>query len=171
MDEIALPGLDAEEVSRDKQVQVTPVKKGYRITATESGVLRIPLDPDMKNGTLYFRFQVENHTADPVVISANGRRNKLSGLDAPYPNENNVFSYMLKEKGRDKYISLKLSAGTYDLTDIACYRFPTTLFQKKQVQSATLLPEEQWNKTVYSVVQLLQEKMVISLLLFQCKTD
>ena len=53
---------------------------------------------------------------------------------------------MLKEKGRDKYISLKLSAGTYDLTDIACYRFPTTLFQKKQVQSATLLPEEQWNK-------------------------
>lgn len=146
MDEIALPGLDAEEVSRDKQIQVTPVKKGYRITATESGVLRIPLDPDMKNGTLYFRFQVENHTADPVVISANGRRNKLSGLDAPYPNENNVFSYMLKEKGRDKYISLKLSAGTYDLTDIACYRFPTTLFQKKQVQSATLLPEEQWNK-------------------------
>ena len=146
MDEIVLPGLDAEEVSRDKQIQVTPVKKGYRITATESGVLRIPLDPDMKNGTLYFRFQVENHTADPVVISANGRRNKLSGLDAPYPNENNVFSYMLKEKGRDKYISLKLSAGTYDLTEIACYRFPTTLFQKKQVQSATLLPEEQWNK-------------------------
>ena len=146
MDEIALPGLDAEEVSRDKQIQVTPVKKGYRITATESGVLRIPLDPDMENGTLYFRFQLENHTADPVVISANGRRNKLSGLDAPYPNENNVFSYMLKEKGRDKYISLKLSAGTYDLTDIACYRFPTTLFQKKQVQSATLLPEEQWNK-------------------------
>ena len=48
MDEIALPGLDAEEVSRDKQIQVTPVKKGYRITATESGVLRIPLDPDMK---------------------------------------------------------------------------------------------------------------------------
>ena len=70
MDEIALPGLDAEEVSRDKQIQVTPVKKGYRITATESGVLRIPLDPDMKNGTLYFRFQVENHTADPVVISS-----------------------------------------------------------------------------------------------------
>ena len=114
----------------------------------------------MENGTLYFRFQVENHTADPVVISANGRRNKLSGLDAPYPNENNVFSYMLKEKGRDKYISLKLSAGTYDLTDIACYRFPTTLFQKNN-----------GTKTVYSVVQLLQEKMVISLLLFQCKTD
>lgn len=41
---------------------------------------------------------------------------------------------------------MKLSAGTYDLTDIACYRFPTTLFQKKQVQSATLVPEEQWNK-------------------------
>ena len=98
MDEIALPGLDAEEVSRDKQIQVTPVKKGYRITATESGVLRIPLDPDMKNGTLYFRFQVENHTADPVVISANGRRNKLSGLDAPYPNENNVFSLYVKGK-------------------------------------------------------------------------
>ena len=53
---------------------------------------------------------------------------------------------MLKEKGRDKYISLKVAAGTYDLTEIGCYRFPTKLFQKKQVQSAKLLPEEQWNK-------------------------
>ena len=114
MDEIALPGLDAEEVSRDKQIQVTPVKKGYRITATERAVcsgfrwIRI-----WEKRTLYFRFQVENHTADPVVISANGRRNKLSGLDAPYPNENNVFSYMLKEKAGINIFLLKLSAGTF----------------------------------------------------------
>ncbi len=146
MEEVPLPGLDAEEVSHDSQIQITAIKNGYRITATEGGVIRISLDPDMKNGTLYFRFQVKNHTEDPVIISANGRRNKLSGLDAPYPNENNCFSYMLKEKGRDKYISLKVSAGTYDLTEIGCYRFPTKLFQKKQVQSAKLLPEEQWNK-------------------------
>ena len=169
MEEVPLPGLDAEEVSHDSQIQITAIKNGYRITATEGGVIRISLDPDMKNGTLYFRFQVKNHTEDPVIISANGRRNKLSGLDAPYPNENNCFSYMLKEKGRDKYISLKVSAGTYDLTEIGCYRFPTKLFQKNRCSLPNCFRRSSGIKTVCSVVRSLPERMAISLHPFRCK--
>lgn len=145
MKQISLPSLDSEEVSVTGDVQIKTLKNGYRIQAGEGGgVLRIPLDSNMKNGTLYFRFKVKNHTEQAVIISANGRKNKLSGSTAPYPNENDCFSYMLKEKGNDKYISLKLSAGMYDLIDVECYRLPTNLFGKKQVSSMKLLPEEQW---------------------------
>ena len=77
-------------------------------------------------------------------ISANGRKNKMSGLDAPYPNENNCFSYMLKERGNDKYIMLRLSEGSYDITDVACYVFPGQLLTEKQVEAAELVSEDQW---------------------------
>ncbi len=145
MEQISFPSLDSEEISITGNVQIKTLKNGYRIQAGEGGgVLRIPLDSNMKNGTLYFRFNVKNRTDNAVIISANGRKNKLSGATAPYPNENDCFSYMLKEKGNDKYISLKLSAGTYDLTDMECYRLPTKLFSKKQVTAMELLSEEQW---------------------------
>ena len=145
MEQISFPSLDSETVSITGNVQIKTLKNRYRIQAGEGGgVLHIPLDSNMKNGTLYFKFNVKNRTENAVIISANGRKNKLSGATAPYPNENDCFSYMLKEKGNDKYISLKLSAGTYDLTDMECYRLPTKLFSKKQVTAMELLPEEQW---------------------------
>lgn len=146
MEEISLPGLDSDEVTCADHISVKATDNGYRIKAKEDGVIRIPLDPEMKNGTLYFSFRVKNRTEDAVVISANGRKNKLSGASAPYPNENDVFSYMLKERGKDKYISLKVSAGTYDLVDMKCYRFPTKLFKEKQTEAATLLPENEWSR-------------------------
>ena len=145
MEKISFPSLDSEEVSINGNVQIKTLKSGYRIQAGEGGgVLRIPLDSNMKNGTLYFKFNVKNCTEKAVVISANGRKNKLSGATAPYPNENDCFSYMLKEKGNDKYISLKLSEGTYDLTNMECYRLPVKLFNDKQVTALQLLPKEKW---------------------------
>ena len=145
MEKISFPALDSKEVSITGDVQIKALKNGYRIQAGEGGgVVRIPLDSDMKNGTLYFRFDVKNHTENAVVISANGRKNKLSGAIAPYPNENDCISYMLKEKGSNKYISLKLSEGTYDLLNMESYRLPTKLFAKKQVVSMELFPEEEW---------------------------
>ena len=145
MEQISLPSLDSEDVSVTGDVQIKTLKNGYSIQAGEGGgVLRMPLDSNMKNGTLYFRFDVKNRTENAVIISANGRKNKLSGATAPYPNENDCFSYMLKEKGNDKYISLKLSAGTYDLTDMECYRLPTKLFKEKQVEAMELQPETKW---------------------------
>ena len=114
MEQISLLALDSDEVECSNNVKVHALENGngYRIKVTDKGTIRIPLDSAMQNGTLYFRFQVNNRTEKPVVISANGRKNKMSGLDAPYPNENNCFSYMLKERGNDKYIMLRLSEGS-----------------------------------------------------------
>ena len=146
MEQISLLALDSDEVECSNNVKVHALENGngYRIKVTDKGTIRIPLDSAMQNGTLYFRFQVNNRTEKPVVISAHGRKNKLSGLDAPYPNENNCFSYMLKERGNDKYIMLRLSEGSYDITDVACYVFPGQLLTEKQVEAAELVSEDQW---------------------------
>ena len=146
MEQISLLALDSDEVECSNNVKVHALENGngYRIKVTDKGTIRIPLDSAMQNGTLYFRFQVNNRTEKPVVISANGRKNKMSGLDAPYPNENNCFSYMLKERGNDKYIMLRLSEGSYDITDVACYVFPGQLLTEKQVEAAELVSEDQW---------------------------
>ncbi len=146
MEQISLPALDSNEVECSDNVKVQAINNGYQMKVTDKGTIRIPLDSAMQNGTLYFRFRVNNHTEKPVVISANGRKNKLSGLSAPYPNENNCFSYMLKERGNDKYIMLRLSEGSYDITDVACYVFPGQLLADKQVEAAELVSEDQWEK-------------------------
>ena len=145
MEQISFPSLDSEDVSVTGDVQIKTLKNGYRIQVGEGGgVLRIPLDSDIKNGTLYFKFEVKNRTEKAVIISANGIKNKLSGATASYPNENDCFSYMLDENGNDKCISLKLSAGTYDLTNMECYRMPTELFNEKQVEAVKLQTETKW---------------------------
>lgn len=48
-----------------------------------------------------------------------------------------------------KYIMLRLSEGSYDITDVACYVFPGQLLADKQVEAAELVSEDQWEKTVY----------------------
>ena len=53
---------------------------------------------------------------------------------------------MLKERGNDKYIMLRLSEGSYDITDVACYVFPGQLLTDKQVEAAELVSEDQWEK-------------------------
>lgn len=74
MEQISLPALDSNEVECSDNVKVQAINNGYQMKVTDKGTIRIPLDSAMQNGTLYFRFRVNNHTEKPVVISANGRK-------------------------------------------------------------------------------------------------
>ena len=75
----------------------------------------------------------------------------MSGSTAPYPNENDRFSYLLSDNGGIDEVSFKLSEGSYDITDIKMGRFSPDLFHEKVVQPVfRQMENRQGNHTVLS---------------------
>ncbi len=64
------------------------------------------------------RLAVDSSGKNPVVISLNGIRNKLSAKNAPYPNNNRIFTYVMAAEGTPEDWEMERSDGDYTLTDI-----------------------------------------------------
>ncbi len=112
----------------------------YEIKEKEDRTITLELDERLSD-ILLIRFQVNNKDGKAVVITINGIKNKLAADSAPYPNDNHLFSYQLSEPdGMDK-ITIQLSKGNYDISDIEVYAFPTDLFGDKQIIPAVMQEE------------------------------
>lgn len=138
-------------------VQVEEIENGYRLKVKKTSTVTVELKEHVSD-ILLLQFQVKNRTGSAVVIYANGIKNKLSGSTAPYPNENNCFSYPLSEnEGIDK-ITFQLSKGSYDITDIQLSTFSPGIFSEKEVNPVTVRQGEKTEKhTVLSCKANLEE--------------
>ena len=69
---------------------------------------------------------MEHQGAQDVSITINGIRNCLSGADAPYPNGNTEFTYLLSSPEAFDTLRIKYSAGDYKLSNIRAYLLPVS---------------------------------------------
>ena len=104
------------------------------VKATERAALTLFLKEEIKDEILGIQFTVESDGAHAVVITINGRKNKLSAGGAPYPNENHCFHYQLSgdENGSLKRIEILFSEGEYTLSDIKCTAYQKSLLTQKR---------------------------------------
>ena len=62
----------------------------------------------------------------------NGMRNKLSGKEAPYPNENTRFTFYLDEN-MDDTLNVNIAKGKFKIKNVDYYVFPRNYMDKKDM--------------------------------------
>ncbi len=80
--------------------------------------ISLPLKKPFKDRILICSFGVESPEGREVTVDINGIRNKLSGKNAPYPNQNHVFTYLISSSQTLDSLDITLSPGTYQLSDL-----------------------------------------------------
>lgn len=75
----------------------------------------------LSNKILILQFQVESQNGKQVSISINGTKNKLSAEDAPYPNHNNTFTYVMETGPTMDKLRVEASKGSYRITNLKIY--------------------------------------------------
>lgn len=80
----------------------------------------LPLATALQEKILIISFQVESQGRE-VIISINGVKNKLSSEHAPYPNHNEVFTYVLPAEESLEELKIEFSKGNYTVSDLKIY--------------------------------------------------
>lgn len=114
----------------DRNCIIEPLPEGgYMVIAKKDVSVQLVTESNASQGTgNLLSFDVENKTGRAVVITINGMKNKLSGADAPYPNENTRFHYHLDSSDT---LSVTLSKGHYLLKNIQLYSYDQKLLTQK----------------------------------------
>ena len=76
---------------------------------------------------LLLSFDVKYNGEKDMSITINGIRNRLSGSEAPYPNNNDTFYYMISSNEDMDALDIMFSRGEYKLTNIKAYTLPLSL--------------------------------------------
>lgn len=104
---------------------ITPIAQSwedsYSFSSKEESSVTLPLRDDIKNKILILFFDVSSSKGNEVTIDINGTRNKLSGKNAPYPNNNHCFTYFLSDAGGLTELNITFSKGTYAISNIHAY--------------------------------------------------
>lgn len=104
---------------------ITPIAQSwedsYSFSSKEESSVTLPLRDDIKNKILILFFDVSSPKGNEVTIDINGTRNKLSGKNAPYPNNNHCFTYILSDAEGLTELNITFSKGTYAISNIHAY--------------------------------------------------
>ena len=73
-------------------------------------------------------FDIDRRDGKEIIITVEDIKNKLSGKDAAYPNENYTFTYVITSEEPLKKLNVEATAGDYSLKNLKAYRaqFPET---------------------------------------------
>lgn len=129
---ITADGPPASNTKAEKQSQnytpvkgITPLpvkqKSSYSFSAKKKSAVTVPLSDTFKNKILILSFDVSSRIGNEVTIDINGTRNKLSGKNAPYPNHNHRFTYILSSARGLNQLNITFSKGTYSISNISAY--------------------------------------------------
>lgn len=101
---------------------ITPIEQtwedSYSFSSKEESSITIPLKEQHKGQILILYFDVDSPKGNEVTIDINGTRNRLSGKNAPYPNHNNCFTYILSDAGDLTELDMTFSKGSYSISNI-----------------------------------------------------
>lgn len=103
---------EMEDTAEVQSVAVTDLDR-LSTAETKARKVLLHLDTPLSSQVLVVRFHVDRSDGREVVISLNGIKNKLSSAQAPYPNGNEVFTYVLDSGEMLEQLELQLSAGSY----------------------------------------------------------
>lgn len=81
----------------------------------------IPFQKNLSGKILVIQFLVKQKGKEAVEISIQGVKNKLSGENAPYPNENEKFTYLLSIGEDTESLDVWMSSGNYSISNMVVY--------------------------------------------------
>ncbi|MCM1180402.1 MAG: YfhO family protein [Clostridium sp.] len=87
----------------------------------EKETVQIPLKEALSDCVLVIQFHVNRKDGKAVEITINGTKNKLSSANAPYPNGNDTFTYILESGSRMEQLEVTASKGDYRIEGMKCY--------------------------------------------------
>ena len=168
MNRTIVPGTD-NSTSADYQSQMT----GYQLpddffshkSAEKNVTMRKELLSPLPAGTiLLLSFDVEYAGEKDISIVINGIRNRLSGSEASYPNNNTTFTYQISANEDLDALEVTFSPGDYQIKNITAYTLPLSAlshpgivkFQEKETTGKQILngsiemPEDGYFVTSYT---------------------
>ncbi len=87
----------------------------------EPGSCMVPLAKKSENRVLFICFDVNRRDGKEVCITINGMKNNLSGNNAPYPNENYHFTYVLSAEKGIEQLNMEFTKGDYEIENLQVY--------------------------------------------------
>lgn len=103
---------------------IIKLNNGYRINAKKQANLELNINQDLYNKIVVIEFDLKKVKLiknTDTSITINGIRNRLSSLNAAYPNNNTHFTYILSQNETIDKLKIEFSKGRYDLSDIKVY--------------------------------------------------
>lgn len=98
-----------------------------RETIKESCTLTKPLPKTVESGQiLLLSFDISYKGKKDISVTINGIKNCLSGSNAPYPNRNTTFTYMLSGDTPVESLEITFSKGNYDISNVSAYTIPVS---------------------------------------------
>lgn len=133
--------LDVSVNQQSSNLQIMKINDGYRINTNKTGNLKLDLNQPLNNQILIIEFDLQKvkylKTLD-TSITINGIKNKLSSLQAAYPNNNNHFTYIISQNEPLKQLDIKFSHGRYDLKKIKTYTLDYEVIKNRNQQITPL---------------------------------
>lgn len=125
--------------SQFKSIDIN-LKKEYSIKYKKKTKKVYTLPNSLNHQILVLEFDVENRRPkQPVSITINGIKNKLSKTTSPYYNHNTHFTYLFSSDYL-KELNISFSKGNYHLKNIKTYSLKKAAIQNREKQVDSLTP-------------------------------
>lgn len=116
--------LEVSVKSKSDYLGIIKLSNGYRINTKKKAKLELDVNQDLFNKIMIIEFDLKKVKLiknTDTSITINGVRNRLSSLNAAYPNKNTHFTYILSQNEAIDKLEIEFSKGRYDLSDIRVY--------------------------------------------------
>ncbi|WP_297671239.1 YfhO family protein [Thomasclavelia sp.] len=109
---------------QSNNLKITKIDNGYQIDTKNNSKLELNLNTILENKILIIEFDIKDvkyiEKLD-TTIKINGIKNKLSSINAAYPNNNTHFTYIISQNEPLDKLQLEFSQGHYNLKNIKTY--------------------------------------------------
>ncbi|WP_279160653.1 YfhO family protein [Thomasclavelia cocleata] len=126
--------------SKSDYLGIIKLSNGYRINTKKKAKLELDINQDLFNKIMIIEFDLKKVKLiknTDTSITINGVRNRLSSLNAAYPNKNTHFTYILSQNEAIDKLEIEFSKGRYDLSDIRVYTIDYDIIKERNQEVDT----------------------------------
>lgn len=120
---------------QSNNLKITNIDNGYQINSKDISKLELNLSEILENKILIIEFDIKDvkyiEQLD-TTIKINGIKNKLSSINAAYPNNNTHFTYIISQNEPLDKLQLEFSEGCYSLKNIRTYVLDYDVIKNRQ---------------------------------------
>ena len=120
---------------QSNNLKITKIDNGYQINTKNNSKLELNLNTILENKILLIEFDIKDvkyiEQLD-TTIKINGIKNKLSSINAAYPNNNTHFTYIISQNEPLDKLQLEFSEGCYSLKNIRTYVLEYDVIKNRQ---------------------------------------
>ena len=115
----------------------------------QNGSTTLEFNNSVRSRFLVLSFDIERNNGRSVFIDIHGVTNKLSADDAPYPNGNDHFVYVLPIKDGTKQLKGKAGKGYYQIKNISAYLVDKSAIANSSVVMPSNVKQKEDGSTIF----------------------